>query len=77
MSSEMTLYDRIQLAYTSMEYLLDHYEELNIDLNPFKEEIKDYQEKCAVWVTLYEEAIYPQFARVLDTLMKIIDTWIK
>jgi hypothetical protein len=68
----MTLYDRTQLAYTSMEYLLDHHEDMGIDLNLFKEEIKDYQEKCALWVTLYEEAIYPQFARLLDTLMKII-----
>jgi hypothetical protein len=68
----MTLYDKTQLAYTSMEYLLDHHEEMGIDLNPFKEEIQEYQEKCAVWVTLYEEAIYPQFARLLDRLMKII-----
>ncbi len=68
----MTLYDRTQLAYTSMEYLLDHHEDMGIDLNPFKEEIQEYQEKCAVWVTLYEEAIYPQFARLLDRLMKII-----
>ena len=67
-----TLYERTQMAYTQMEYLLDHYEEMGLDLIQFKEEIQDYQSKCALWITLYEEAIYPQFARLLNTLMIII-----
>jgi len=64
-----TVYDQTQLNYTYMEYLLDHYQEMGLDLSKFKGEIESFQNKCAVWITLYEEAIYPQFARLLDALM--------
>jgi UDP-N-acetylglucosamine enolpyruvyl transferase len=64
-----TLYDQTQLNYSYMEYLLEHYEEMGLDLSKFKDEIESFQKKCAVWVSLYEEAIYPQFARLLDALM--------
>ena len=66
---QCTLYDQTQLNYSYMEYLFDHYEEMGIDLSKFKDEIESFQKKCAVWVALYEEAIYPQFARLLDALM--------
>ena len=56
-----------------MEYLLDHYQEMGLDLCKFKGEIESFQVKCAVWVTLYDEAIYPQFARLLNTLLQCIE----
>lgn len=63
----LTLYDKIQLHYTYMEYLLDH-KDLNMDIDKLLSEIEVFQEKCSVWVTLYEEAIYPQFAQLLTEL---------
>jgi hypothetical protein len=70
---QCTLYDQTQLNYTYMEYLLDHYEEMGLDLSKFKDEILSFQKKCAVWVTVYDEAIYPQFARLLTSLLERID----
>jgi len=63
-----TLYDKTQLDYTYMEYILDHASEF--DLSEFKEEIASFQLKCAEWITTHEESIYSQFARLLDELMK-------
>jgi hypothetical protein len=67
-----TLYDQTQLDYTYMEYLLDHHESLGLDLSKFKGEIESFREKCKVWVTLYEESIYKQFATLLETLLSRI-----
>ena len=71
--TERTLYDQTQLDYTYMEYLLDHHETLGLNLSMFRGEIESFQKKCAVWVTLYDEAIYPQFARLLDSLHSLLD----
>jgi hypothetical protein len=67
-----TLYDQTQIDYTYMEYLLDHHESLGLDLSKFKDEIESFQAKCKVWVTLYEESIYKQFATLLEELRKRI-----
>ena len=61
-----TLYDKIQLDYTYMEYLLDHVE----DVSPYREEIVDLYETCKGYSLTYEEAIYGQFLRLLEELMK-------
>ncbi len=65
-----TLYDKTQLDYSYMEYLLDHATEIEVSL--FKEEIETFRLKCVEWIGTYEESIYPQFARLLDELHKII-----
>ena len=59
-----TLYDKTQLDYSYMEYLLDHVE----DVSPYKEEILDLHAKCKDYP--YEEAIYGQLLRLLEQLMK-------
>jgi hypothetical protein len=59
-----TLYDKTQLDYSYMEYVLDHLE----DVSPFRDEIRGFQKLCLIYVTLYEEAIYGQFLRLLNTL---------
>lgn len=61
-----TLYDKTQLDYSYMEYILDHVE----DVSPYKEEILDLHEKCKEFVLLYEESIYGQFLRLLEQLKK-------
>jgi hypothetical protein len=59
-----TLYDKTQLDYTYMEYLLDHVE----DVSPYREEILELYEKCKGYND--EEAIYGQFLRLLEQLLK-------
>ena len=61
-----TLYDKTQLDYTYMEYILDHVE----DVSPYKKEIRELHEQCKEYVLLYEEAIYGQFLRLLEQLLK-------
>ena len=61
-----TFYDKTQLDYTYMEYILDHVE----DVSPYKDEIVEFHEKCKAYVLIYHEAIYGQFLRLLDELMK-------
>lgn len=64
-----TLYDKTQMHYTYMEYILDHIE----DVTPYKEEIEKFQKEYMEYESMYEEAIYGQFLRLLKTLMdKII-----
>ena len=60
-----TLYDKIQLDYTYMEYILEHVE----DVSPFREEIADLYEKSKEYA-VYEESIYKQFLWLLEQLMK-------
>jgi hypothetical protein len=59
-----TLYDKIQLDYTYMEYLLDHVE----DVSPYRKEIVDLHESCKEYVLLYEESIYKQLLWLLEQL---------
>jgi len=61
-----TLYDKTQLDYSYMEYILEHVE----DVSPYKDEIIELYEKCKEFVVLYEESIYGQFLRLLEQLMK-------
>jgi len=65
-----TLYDKTQLDYTYMEHLLDHVDKLE----PYREEIVELHEKCKGYVVLYEEAIYGQFLRLLEQLLKKVDS---
>ncbi len=67
-----TLYDQTQLDYTYMEQLYEHSKKYPMDLSNYKKEIVSFREKCAVWVTQHEEAIYAQFARLLDALMELV-----
>lgn len=59
-----TVYDKTQLDYTYMEYVLDHIE----DVTPFRDEIVHFQKLCLVYVSVYDEAIYGQFLRLLNAL---------
>ena len=59
-----TVYDKTQLDYSYMEYVLDHVE----DVTPFRDEIIHFQKLCLIYVSVYEEAIYGQFLRLLNTL---------
>ena len=61
----VTLYDKTQLHYTYMEYLLDHVE----DVSPYRKEIQDLQQLYLIYVKLYEESIYGQFLTLLQQLM--------
>jgi hypothetical protein len=67
-----TLYDQTQWDYTYMEHLFEHAKEYDMDLSKFKDEIESFQLKCSVWMTQHEESIYPQFARLLDSLLSMI-----
>ena len=59
-----TVYDKTQLDYSYMEYVLDHVE----DVTPFRDEIVHFQQLCLVYVSVYDEAIYGQFLRLLNAL---------
>jgi len=59
-----TVYDKTQLDYSYMEYIMDHVE----DVTPFREEIVHFQKLCLVYVSVYDEAIYGQFLRLLNVL---------
>jgi hypothetical protein len=59
-----TLYDKIQLDYSYMEYILDHVD----DVSPYLDEIHALHEECKGYP--YEEAIYGQFLRLLEELIK-------
>lgn len=59
-----TVYDKTQLDYTYMEYVLEHVE----DVSPFREEIVQFQKLCLIYVSVYDEAIYGQFLRLLHVL---------
>ena len=61
-----TFYDKTQLDYSYMEYILDHVE----DVSPYKDEIVEFHEKCKKYVLFYHEAIYGQFLRLLEELLK-------
>jgi hypothetical protein len=61
-----TFYDKTQLDYTYMEYILDNVD----DVSPFHDEIIDLYEKCKEYVDVYEEAIYKQFLWLLEQLKK-------
>lgn len=67
-NGSLTLYDKTQLDYTYMEHILEHSLFHTMDLSKLRLEVEELQEKCSVWITLYEEAIYPQFARLLTEL---------
>jgi len=69
----LTLYDQTQLDYTYMEHLLDHSQKYGLELSSYKGEIESFQQKCAVWIVEQEESIYPQFARLLDALMELLE----
>lgn len=64
-----TLYDKTQLHYTYMEYLLDHVE----DVSPYRKEIQDFQQLYLKYVMVYEESIYGQFLTLLQQLMDKMD----
>lgn len=59
-----TVYDKTQLDYSYMEYVLEHVE----DVSPFREEIVQFQKLCLIYVSVYDEAIYGQFLRLLHVL---------
>ena len=59
-----TLYDKTQLDYSYMEYILDHVE----DVSPYLCEIRALHEQYKEYN--YEEAIYGQFLRLLEQLIK-------
>jgi hypothetical protein len=71
-NGSLTLYDKTQLDYTYMEHILEHWHDhclfRTMDLSKLRLEVEELQEKCSVWVALYDEAIYPQFARLLKEL---------
>jgi hypothetical protein len=60
-----TLYDKTQLYYTYMEYLLEHVE----DVHPYRKEIQNFQQLYLIYVKLHEESIYGQFLTLLQQLM--------
>lgn len=60
-----TLYDKIQLDYSYMEYILEHVDEVS----PYRDEILDLYEKNKEYA-VYEESIYKQFLWLLEQLMK-------
>ena len=59
-----TVYDKTQLDYSYMEYVLDHVQ----DVTPYREEILYFQRLCLIYVSVYDEAIYGQFLRLLHAL---------
>jgi len=59
-----TVYDKTQLDYSYMEYVLNHVE----DVSPFREEIAQFQQLCLIYDSVYDEAIYGQFLRLLQVL---------
>jgi hypothetical protein len=59
-----TVYDKTQLDYSYMEYVLDHVQ----DVTPYREEIIQFQKLCLIYVSVYDEAIYGQFLRLLNAL---------
>ena len=59
-----TIYDKTQLDYSYMEYVLDHVQ----DVTPYREEINHFQKLCLIYVSVYDEAIYGQFLRLLNAL---------
>jgi hypothetical protein len=61
-----TFYDKTQLDYSYMEYILEHVE----DVSPYRDEIVEFHEKCKSYVLIYHEAIYGQFLRLLEQLLK-------
>lgn len=65
----VTLYDKTQLHYTYMEYLLDHVE----DVSPYRKEIQGFQQLYLKYVMIYEESIYGQFLTLLQQLMDKIE----
>jgi hypothetical protein len=65
----VTLYDKTQLHYTYMEYILDHV----ADVNPYRKEIQDFQQLYLIYVKLHEESIYGQFLTLLQQLMDKMD----
>jgi hypothetical protein len=63
----LTIYDRTQLEYTYFERLLEVE-----DLTPYREKILDIHEKCKFYSVTYEEAIYGQFLRLIQSLIERI-----
>jgi hypothetical protein len=61
-----TVYDKTQLDYSYMEYILEHVQ----DVTPYREEIIHFQKLCLIYVSIYDEAIYGQFLRLLNALTK-------
>lgn len=59
-----TVYDKTQLDYSYMEYVLNNVH----DVTPFREEIVQFQQLCLIYVSVYDEAIYGQFLRLLQDL---------
>ena len=64
-----TLYDKTQLDYSYLEYVLDHID----DVSPYRDEIVDLYKACQGYVLIYEEAIYGQFLRLLEQLLRKMD----
>jgi len=59
-----TVYDKTQLDYSYMEYVLENVE----DVTPYRDEIVQFQKLCLIYVSVYDEAIYGQFLRLLNAL---------
>jgi hypothetical protein len=60
-----TFYDKTQLDYSYMEYILEHVD----DVSPYKDEILYLHKKCKEYSLIYEESIYGQFLRLLEQLL--------
>jgi hypothetical protein len=61
----LSVYEKILSDYVYMESVLDHVE--NVD--PFRQEIMQFQQLCLIYLTIYDDTLYGNFLVLLQKLM--------